>query len=246
MNAEHPILFSGPMVRAILEGRKTQTRRVVKPQPFPDDWVPRLTRSGWRAWPRNEPNAGRFWTVGGGYGRCPYGQAGDRLWVRETWQAIHVSIDPETGCGDDVAYAEKIPKDNPGYGVFPSCGVFSRRWWSVAYAADPGFEDNLEDRGFPWRPAIHMPRWASRITLQVTAVRVQRVQEISEEDAIAEGAPCGWFERDTIDGLEKVPTDHRSGFAHLWKQINAKPGRTWADNPWVWAIDFLHLPQHPT
>lgn len=102
--------------------------------------------------------------------RCPYGAPGDRLWVRETWQAIHVSIDPETGCGDDVQAAPSIPKDS------------QNGWWGVVYAAtDP------QANGFAWRPSFYMPRWASRITLEVTEVRVERLQDISEEDAIAEG-----------------------------------------------------------
>lgn len=194
---EHPILFSGPMVRAILEGRKSQTRRVVKPQPFPRDWVPVLTKAGWRAWPRNEENTGAYWTIGGGYGRCPYGQPGDHLWVREAHAIV-----PATAYRASEGVAQTVnPHDT---------------YWAAIYRA--GF-----DRAgwFPWKPSIHMPRWASRITLRITEIRVQRVQEISEEDALAEGVEGGQIE-----------------FFTLWHQINAKPGRTWADNPWVWAINF--------
>lgn len=212
---ERPIIFSAPMVRAILSGAKTQTRRAVKPQP-PAGWDRNCWFSapvwGWTA----EAVPAQTWHKV----RCPFGQPGDRLWVRETWQAIHVSIDPETGYGDDVQAAPSTPKD--------SCNG----WWSVVHAAtDPQASEHRDDRGFAWRPSIHMPRWASRILLEVVRVRVERLQAINEVDAIAEGA-------DPVIGDHQP---YRAGFMRLWESING-PG-SWDANPWVWVIEFKKLEQ---
>lgn len=198
---ERPILFSGPMVRALLAGTKTQTRRVVKPQPthFNPAGVPRLAKP-----------VGSSKVI-----QCPYGQHGDRLWVRETWQTF------ERGYNVYKAIPTRRPSD--------SC---------VLYAADD------VDGDLGWRPSIHMPRWASRITLEITSVRVERLQDISEADAIAEGIErkedgIGW-KRGPISG--DVPnTATRTGFPglayqSLWEQING-PG-SWDANPWVWVIEF--------
>lgn len=190
---ERPILFSGPMVRAILEGKKTQTRRVVKPQPDQQHALalPPLPAS------------------------CPYGKPGDRLWVRE-----------------------RISWEHAG-----------GNWLGVTYAADGHYEEFLEppvdwntDDPPKTRPSIHMPRWASRLTLEITEVRVQRLQDISEEDAIAEGMPN--FIGRTVNGIAVVrqsPTP-REEFATLWDSINGKrPGCSWSDNPCVWAITFRRI-----
>jgi len=164
---ERPILFSGPMVRAILEGRKTQTRRIVKPQPLRDRGVMAF-------------NDGEHPQM-----RCPYGKPGDRLWVRETW------------CPDVEPY-------------------------TFRYKADG--DEPLER----WRPSIHIPRWASRITLEVVSVRVERLQNISEDDALAEGITL--VERGTS------PVDQ---FNKLWESING-PG-SWEANPWVWVVEFKRI-----
>lgn len=158
---ERPILFSGPMVRAIREARKTQTRRVVK-EIDPDEFVS-----------SNEADNLALC--------CPYGAVGDRLWVRETWQG------------------------NQG---------------DIRYGADG---DSLHGYN-GWRPSIFMPRWASRITLEVTGVRVERVQEISEEDAQAEGVA------------------HRCDYKVVWDAINGKK-YPWSSNPWVWVIEFKRAVQ---
>ena len=188
---ERPILFSGPMVRAILSGVKTQTRRVIKPQPVQynrPDWpcthgwreVPQM--GGWEiSWNNDSMTAAE---AIGEY--CPYGKTGDQLWVRETWRV--------NGNAHDYARAGKE---------------------SVFYRAD---EDWNVDAG--WRPSIFMPRWASRITLEVTDVRVERLQNVSHEDGRAEG----------FDSLD--------GFALLWDRINEKRGYGWHANPWVWAVEF--------
>jgi hypothetical protein len=232
---ERPILFSGPMVRTILDDTKTQTRRVVKPQ------AAVLTDEMARALGVQPPAAENQPVI-----PCPYGIPGDRLWVRETWQAIHVSIDPETGYGDDVQYAAKIPASNES------------GWWSIAYAAtDPSARDCIGDRGFPWRPSIFQPRWASRILLEITDVRVQRLHQISEQDARAEGADKSLTREEMMDraaGWPRLPS-HRSGFRNLWDTINGstKPERddngnviaardfSWSANPWVWAITFRRV-----
>ena len=186
---ERPILFSGQMVRAILDGRKTQTRRIVK-----NATGPFWNHSGYRIVMRD---GFTFWETHGGipneYGpafACPYGKPGDRLWVRETW-----------------APAEWPPTGPP-----------------AVYRADEGMFASR------WKPSIHMPRWASRINLEVVSVRVERLQDISEEDALAEGITL--VERGTS------PVDQ---FNKLWESING-PG-SWEANPWVWVVEFKRIEQ---
>jgi len=192
---ERPILFSAPMVSAILAGAKSQTRRVVKWPAWllADDYdnaALELRSSPEIALMQDGRPMRRF--------RCPYGQPGDRLWVRETWAVPH-------------------RYDGHGPSNIPTLDV------RVHYAAS-------EDRGgLRWRPSIHMCRWASRITLEVTGVRVERLQEISDEDAKAEGVA------DLGERLLGV-TPHRARFFNLWESING-PG-SWDANPWVWVIEF--------
>lgn len=211
---EHPILFSGEMVRAILDGRKTQTRRVVK-------------RKGWlvcgaAAEPYHAITQRRS---GKGYAAvrtecypCPYGQPGDRLWVRETW-AETVNID----CHPDWPGRPHTNSEVDEDGLVSSC---------VIYRADGGW-NWLNDIGYEtdrssWRPSIHMPRWASRITLEVTDVRVERVQDISEADVQVEGTP----------NEQGIGAPDQFDFQQLWDSINAKRGYGWDANPWVWVVEF--------
>ena len=196
---ERPILFSAPMVRALLAGTKTQTRRVVKKLPLT---LNRCTNSI-EVDVKNIEN-GRFAELVA----CPYGKPGDRLWVRETF-----------------GHFERNENFKPG------CEVF--------YRADGNCLE-LE----PWRPSIHMPRWASRITLEITSVRVERLQEISIEDAKAEGA---WGPDDSIVqkvadyfGTDIFSANPRKAFQMLWESINGPD--SWAANPWVWAIEFRRVP----
>lgn len=224
---ERPIIFSAPMVRAILAGTKTQTRRIVRdysPGAGGDSPTWRLLHDG-RWYPIVEDGTPHS-SVRGGGARCPYGAPGDRLWVRETWQAIRVSIDPETGYGDDVRAADKIPSDS------------QHGYWGVAYAAtDPQANEHRDDRGFVWRPGIHMPRWASRITLEITDVRVERLQDISGMDAKREGVSVpAHLPHDGAD-LDYARREYR----RLWQSING-PG-SWDANPWVWVIEFKKLEQ---
>jgi hypothetical protein len=219
---ERPILFSGPLVRAILGGTKTQTRRLVN------------LRGA-------KPDAGRFeqstvlpalWlgcdvddtTI---VLRCPYGAPGDCLWVRETCILPVFDDDPE----------------------------------QVVYAADHADPEVARaeiqegaDGDVRWRPSIHMPRWASRIDLEVTRVRVERLQAITEEDARAEGVD--WTSRQFLDPQDEVDDDRedprevgyapagasfaRDNFRRLWDRINGDRA-TWDSNPWVWAIDFKRV-----
>ncbi|MBO15572.1 MULTISPECIES: hypothetical protein [unclassified Herbaspirillum] len=215
MNAtakERPILFSAPMVRAILAGQKTQTRRVVKPQPDRErnlvwargasgQWGPftmyynQHDRTGWG--PLEIPM------------HCPYGQPGDRLWVKETHLAWW-KIDPDKPEG---------PR------------IFSH---VAAFAAD-GYE--LE-HGERWIPSIHMPRAASRILLEITGVRVERLQDISQADAYAEGAMSWAQEQDTpIKDLNGG--DDRMAFMALWESIGG--AGSWEANPWVWVVEFRRI-----
>ena len=202
---ERPILFSGPMVRAIIEGRKTQTRRVVKPQPgdHPSD---------------------------DGYGvtyRCPYGAPGDRLWVRETFGWYSGILQ------GSYAYT---PPEKPTY---PPHKVIDGVRHAICYRADyPKHRWNKNDSG--WKPSIHMPRTASRITLPIVSVRVERLQSISEEDAKAEGAAMDY------DGPYSFSQafNYRGGYRTLWESING-PG-SWDANPWVWVIEFKRVMQEVT
>lgn len=188
--AERPILFSGPMVRALLNGSKTQTRRVLKPQP---GFLPNGGN-----WYRPHSDRPRHWQYAAGradtriyaYLDAPYAP-GDRLWVREKWSPS----DPRP-----------------------------------VYAADPMF-DGMRDGDFAWgwKPSIHMPRWASRLTLTVTDVRVQRVQEITHSDALAEGVD---YDVSKPDG---APAQR---FQRLWNSLNRSRGFGWDVNPWVVAVTF--------
>lgn len=216
---ERPILFSAPMVRAILDGRKTQTRRVVKPQPRFDRLG--LTAAGWA---RDEcgrwcfPNAAPELRV-----HCPYGAPGDRLWVRETWAAFTT---PSYECNESDE-------------VDCSPAEMRREWlWldrsNIVYSADEG---NAPER---WRPSIHMPRWASRITLEVTAVRVERLHAISEADAKAEGCESDIDIAGRLPHGAQLPTrlrNSRDEFRDLWDSINGERA-PWSANPWVWVVEF--------
>lgn len=227
---ERPILFSAPMIKALLAGTKTQTRRLVKPQP-----------ETWSANPAFLRSKDDLLTLEQLALRSHYGLPGDRLWVRETWRTWE---DPEDGA-DGVRYFAD--------------GSF-RQIEDSAAAADLWLDDHKNGKhGDDWRPSIYMRRWASRITLEVTEVRVQRLQDISEEDAQAEGVsligdvgcPCEGPKDDPGPHLPgcrwshlDVDPDHepyRASFAVLWDAINGKRA-AWATNPWLWCLSFRRLP----
>jgi hypothetical protein len=187
-----PILFSLGMVQAILDDQRTQTRRVIRPEPL---GVPASgIRCGWLddgvQWGfRGED---REWV-------SPYGSAGDSLWVRETWQQTR----------QRKSDGERFCLRHPGEGL-----------GDLHYAAD-----GEPDEPPRWRPSIHMPRWASRITLTVTEVRAERLHAITVEDCRAEGI---LLDRKHARGL----------FQSLWECINARRGYGWTVNPWVWVVTF--------
>lgn len=199
---ERPILFSAPMVRAILEGRKTQTRRIVKLEG--NAFVGRMMNGDQKRWPYRNAYDGEAIP-------CPFGQPGDRLWVRETFQQVaHFTTDES---GETYAVKFKRPKE-------------------ISYVAD-GLATGSTGMRSGWsskKPAIHMPRWASRITLEIVNVRVERLQEIDAADAVAEGMPQ----------FEATPPDFL--FRNLWHTIHAADGPNgWNANPWVWVIEFRRL-----
>lgn len=198
--AEKPILFSSPMVRAILEGRKTQTRRIVTPI----EQVGGMdTYKGFALGSGDRPGI-----------YCPYGAPGGSLWVRETWL--------------------KLDLDHWSDLTLPCDVIVHGRLNSVAYRADTDADGDRirQEYGYKWRPSIFMPRWASRITLEIKAVRVERLQEISEADAQAEGVKPIW---NPHGGGTINP--HWHGFRELWNSINGKRA-SWESNPWVWAVEF--------
>lgn len=216
---ERPILFSGPMVRALLDGSKTQTRRIVKPQPL--QAVPTFDEGVW--------NGGMIDKCTVRYFGCPFGIAGDALWVRETWRCAGSEVS-ELGTDAVIEYRAD--------GVRRVC-------------ADPLLQQPRRDGKGVWSPSIFMPRWACRIVLEITSVRVERVASISEADAMAEGiikqvVTVGRAHgRPDYDMFALRPGDHcewectaRDVYRKLWDSLNAKRGYGWAKNPWVWVITF--------
>ncbi|MDF0750337.1 hypothetical protein NLU14_08845 [Marinobacter sp. 71-i] len=223
MSKEKPILFNDEMVRAILEGRKTQTRRALD---VPAGWSlesahgepcvlgkitsPHPKRDRFGAFIRKEihPGSGKFQHD---IVACRHGGPGDRLWVREAWRQF--SATDECGCSE------------------APCGCLSTG--TVLYRAT---DDDGESK---WRPSIHMPRWASRITLGITSVRVERLQDISADDARAEGCSKPELPPEVRGVAGDFVADERTTFAILWNRING-PG-SWAANPFVWVIEFRHV-----
>lgn len=186
---ERGMIFNGEMVRAILDGRKTQTRRTVKPQPD-EDGLAKVTNGPWVD--TSERNY-----------RCPFGDVGDRIWVRETWAEAGASAP------DLKLYRANYPEHVPSH-----------------------YENVPPANEIRWTPSIHMPRWASRILLEITDVRVERLNAISEEDAGKEGYPA-----------DPAPyggeMDKWLWFRQLWDGIY--PEQSFKHNPWVWVIEFKRV-----
>ena len=205
---EKPIIFSTPMVQAILQGRKTMTRRVVKPQPTSIIDARKSPNVAFALSAEFEVNGSR--TI-----ICPYGQIGDRLWVRETWQHTDcLNINPE-----DESYGYIYKADN-------------QPWEDLDY--------------WRWKPSIHMPRSASRILLEITNVGVERVQDITEDDAIKEGIKKIHMAEKTVPVYANYLLEGKLGttnpihsFDTLWRKINGN--ESWNTNPWVWVIEFKVL-----
>lgn len=206
---ERPILFSGPMVRAILEGRKTQARRIIKPQPGFGYSFSAVAHDD------PEPVLAVFRDhvlVYDAFIKCPYGKPGDRLWVRETWakasangllaKAIHYRADGELECYHDTAFGECE-------GCVPA-----------------------------WRPSIHMPRWASRILLEVTSVRVERLQDMTFVDWKADFVPSPDEVEKALASFTGAEFQHEHSKA-LWESINGSG--SWEANPWVWVLELKRV-----
>lgn len=182
----HPILFTGPMVRAILDGRKTQTRRVIG----------------------LEDN----------FKLCPYGQPGDRLWVKETFTVMSVC-----GGAAQVAYRARLPEGKTLAQTDGGVDIIDLDRDSIKEEQALRFNDCER-----WQSPRFMPRWASRITLEITKVRVERVQEIGGSDAEDEGFSNQFGDKEIA----------LNDFISIWDSINAKRGFPWSSNPWVWVIEF--------
>lgn len=222
--ADRPIIFSGPMVRALIDGRKTQTRRVLKLAGVMPDYIgPSGCEDDPTCWGWEADSGGYITVEGDDKDHLPgwrngwrdwlgaY-EVGDRLWVRETWT--------DEGQSEGECLYRATVEDDTGYYL-------------------------EEIAGIRWRSSIHMPRWASRLTLTVTDVRVQRVRDISEADAVAEGARQQHRIGDGPDHAPWTMTGEgwrhdtpREAFQYLWDDLNAKRGYGWDHNPWVVALTF--------
>ncbi|ARN49386.1 hypothetical protein [Pseudomonas aeruginosa] len=198
---ERPILFTGPMVRAILEGRKTVTRRVVSPQP---DFLGSMV----------DPNT-PFKTLDAGlHARitCPYGEPGDRLWVREAWAAdaqVDAIAPSDLSQGEPIWYPADLSVRQTG------CSMISKG---------------------RVRPSIHMPRWACRILLEITAVRVERLQDITRSGIRAEGLQCP-----PELCSDDVSPNYRDWYPAAWRELWESTGGDWDANPWVWVVEFKRV-----
>ncbi|VGJ65466.1 morphogenetic protein [Klebsiella pneumoniae] len=203
------MIFNAEMVRALLSGRKTQTRRIIKPQP-------EATLSGslsgkWLSRPLNGLLLPKIEDIAI---HCPFGVVGDRIWVRETFQGPLFDYDlMDSYCKDPT------PFEKPEFCVYKADGVPA-----------PEFYDADDELHCCWRPSIHMPRWASRILLEITNVRVERLKSISDGDALREG--CSAADMKSGDCVADV-------FARLWASIYGSD--SWNANPWVWVIEFKRV-----
>lgn len=203
------MIFNAEMVRALMSGRKTQTRRIIKPQP-------EATLSGslsgkWLSRPLNGLLLPKIEDIAI---HCPFGVVGDRIWVRETFQGPLFDYDlMDSYCKDPT------PFEKPEFCVYKADGVPA-----------PEFYDADDELHCCWRPSIHMPRWACRILLEITNVRVERLKSISDGDAIREG--CSTADMMSGDCVADV-------FARLWASIYGSD--SWNANPWVWVIEFKRV-----
>lgn len=262
MPTENPILFSAPMVRAILSGAKVVTRRVVK---FPPAMAARGIRydllcytSGGPRWREYEaqlaakdPDAWSFdaWPPGLCVScddatcqrlPCPCGAAGDRLWVRESW------------CAADTMYYEhdQSPPRVVGYLADRSALSFEDAFDGRKPRVIPAFDREQWDwKMLRGRPSIHMPRWASRLSLDVVSVGVERLQDITDEDAVREGVtplwlqdgePGCWYTGDPSKGAKMHARTARGAFEKLWVAINGR--ESWESDPFVWRVEFARRP----
>jgi len=238
---ERPILFSSDMIKAILDGRKTQTRRVIKPQPI-DEFAyigidPDYPKSEYHLWLTDKrPGHGLRFCI-----KCPYGVVGDRLWVREVWRC--------TGGGDlrNIIYRAE------GDSAMSFCGIDDGRA-GILHVPEPHWAewDRLvyeTNKGCNWRSPIFMPKWAARIRCEITGIRVERVQELSISDCVDEGIqrsrgplpPCPTTAFKDYSG-EVAECGATASFRTLWDSLNGKKkGSSWSENPWCWCIEFKRV-----
>lgn len=212
------MIFNGEMVRAILNGRKTQTRRIMKVQPVLNGSFYEVYGAGWVQSMKSVPAIPGHSLAS----NCPFGLVGDRIWVRETWGVVSHELDED-------GRIQPWNPDRPATAIHEM--PFGSGYYTghAIYAADGDFtwgdDDGYEDGRSCWKPSIHMPRAACRILLEVTGVRVERLNSISEVDAEAEGV--------TDTGYGDLLVD---GYRYLWKSIYGE--ESWQANPWVWVIEF--------
>ncbi|MDR1661247.1 MAG: hypothetical protein LBR95_02295 [Azoarcus sp.] len=222
-----PILFSAPMVRAILNSKKSMTRRAVKLD------ISGIVARGGKQWRIDDPNAVRA---------CPYGNVSDQLWVRETWRV---------GAWSDGKIAVDYRADNHSRREW--LNVRDKNQWRrlIEQSAQDAIGRHNGDRFVwdpgespcRWRPSIHMPRWASRITLEITDIRIERLQDIIEDDAIAEGV--GQIVLEILLGIQQcgecaaIDFDPVNEYRKLWESINGE--NSWDKNPWVWVVEFRRI-----
>ncbi|CAY74619.1 hypothetical protein [Erwinia pyrifoliae] len=219
---ERPIIFNAEMVRAVLDGSKTQTRRIIKNQRIGDEWSVKPAQN-----PRSPRHTHDWWLPHGtqpysAIPANPFGAVGDRLWVRETWAilgnedrcAIDWNENLVKGGGPEAARIYRAScEQRPGnYGL-----------WSIP--DDAVWKPHTDDMQYEgaWTPSIHMPRWASRITLEITGVRVERLHEISARDVIKEG----------------LAHNAKEDYSWLWESIYGEG--SWQANPWVWVVEFKRV-----
>lgn len=211
---ERPIIFSAESVRAILAGRKTQTRRVVKPQP--EDFAPGQVRVVVNGEAHTGPADYLLNTVLPEFA-APW-RPGDRLWVKETWSGTQTTE------------------------------VFPNRGRPITFVVHRATYDPKKRRESPiskrWQNPVSMPRWASRLTLEVVSVRVERLHDITETDATAEGAEPDFWRSNHSHGMNSG-SDHIGPFSRQWDALNAKRGYPWDANPWVWVVEFKKVEEAP-
>ncbi|HDR2588959.1 TPA: hypothetical protein QCI16_003105 [Enterobacter ludwigii] len=221
---ERGMIFNGEMVRAIIDGRKTQTRRPITPQPT-------LTKRSGFSWKGNLYGSGsddRETNINFAHVACPFGKPGDRIWVRETFQGPLFDFEQMEAYQEDSSKFQK-----PKFCVYKADGKPA-----------PEFFDADENLHCCWRPSIHMPRWASRITLEITGVRVERLHSISERDAVREGlfqlpASGRYCLQPGMQYFGEASRSAKEVYSWLWESIYG--AESWHSNPWVWVIEFKRV-----
>lgn len=218
---ERPIIFDAESVRAILAGSKTQTRRVIKPQPGHRIYWNPIVYRGHGGWTDEH----------GMPVRCPYGKNGDRLWVREAHTFADVGFDRKPGT-HDVSWSEAVWVD---YRADEARQVVNVTLEQADYVESWIADREVDGDGDNWRSPLYMPRWASRITLEIVDLGAERLQEISGRDCVEEGCLI----------QSRLPDEDeftfRGGFRNRWDAINARRGFGWDTDPWVWVIEFRRV-----